>query len=655
MVGTYFIKAIDAQGLESVDPTSLVSNVNEVTATNIISIHDEATAGFTGILDNCVISGGLLKLPNTTYMPAAYVPASLTTLGPNQTVDATGLICTITQPGTGIINSSSRANTPISHGKWYWEVTVTSNQPSGQYSEYQMVGVSAASSPTNTFEDSVRGLSYYGYGDGTNSYTLGGLSGSFPLPLSLGPSRVWNSVFNTGVSIVGIAIDADTGITDFYLDGEYQGRSQSQLPVGTVYYPYICQQSNAAWPVGTTLTATFNFGATAYAFTPPTGYSNIDTGVVDEGTYYFTGETLADIQADYSVNLAKVDNYTVDTAKTTWDSCRTSIPVSSGIHYWEVVVPLATDTGTTISIGVATSSLALTGVYVGGDFNGIGYRTDTGSVYVNGAIIGTGVTATQGDTIGVMLDSNTGSLSFYKNGEYNVSINNAILVGSTMYPVVSLQIIDVTKYLRATFNFGNSTGFIHKIPSIALPIDTPTLSLGSVVTSRCSTTMQYATSNQFNVASSWTSMAAVTEFTGSISTDTSATIEISTSADNITWTAWKPFLIGDYSTKYYRFRLKLRSFDPVDSPAVTQLKVDVDMPDRLLFGANITSTAGVATVITFSKAFVQSPLLSITAQNMGTGDYYTITSKSSTGSTVEFFDSTTTSISRVFDWTARGY
>jgi hypothetical protein len=39
---------------------------------------------------------------------------------------------------------------------------------------------------------------------------------------------------------------------------------------------------------------------------------------------------------------------------------------------------------------------------------------------------------------------------------------------------------------------------------------------------------------------------------------------------------------------------------------------------------------------------------------MGNGDYYTITSKSTTGFTIEFFNSSATSIDRSFDYIVQG-
>ena len=56
----------------------------------------------------------------------------------------------------------------------------------------------------------------------------------------------------------------------------------------------------------------------------------------------------------------------------------------------------------------------------------------------------------------------------------------------------------------------------------------------------------------------------------------------------------------------------------------------------------------------FDFGFKLNPAIGISAQSMGNGDYYTITSKSTTGFTIEFFNSSATSIDRSFDYIVKG-
>lgn len=141
--------------------------------------------------------------------------------------------------------------------------------------------------------------------------------------------------------------------------------------------------------------------------------------------------------------------------------------------------------------------------------------------------------------------------------------------------------------------------------------------------------------------------------------DCSVVLQIATTNDNPagvspTWTAWQNFIVGDYSARAFKFRAYLTSLDPTATPSVSTLSVSVDMPDRVISGEDIASGAGTYTV-TFSPAFKSLDGLGIAAQNMATGDYYSISSKSATGFQIVFRNSAGTAVSRTFDYVARGY
>jgi len=59
--------------------------------------------------------------------------------------------------------------------------------------------------------------------------------------------------------------------------------------------------------------------------------------------------------------------------------------------------------------------------------------------------------------------------------------------------------------------------------------------------------------------------------------------------------------------------------------------------------------------ITYTNSYYAAPSVGISAQGMSTGDYYSITSKSKTGFTIQFFNSSNSGISKTFDWQAVGY
>ena len=103
-----------------------------------------------------------------------------------------------------------------------------------------------------------------------------------------------------------------------------------------------------------------------------------------------------------------------------------------------------------------------------------------------------------------------------------------------------------------------------------------------------------------------------------------------------------------------RFRAKLTSTDGQASPGVSALSVTVDMPDRVISDADVASGAG-AKAVTFSPAFKSLQGLGISAQNLASGDYYAITSKSATGFTITFYNSSNTAVDRTFDYVAKGF
>lgn len=140
--------------------------------------------------------------------------------------------------------------------------------------------------------------------------------------------------------------------------------------------------------------------------------------------------------------------------------------------------------------------------------------------------------------------------------------------------------------------------------------------------------------------------------------DTNVQLQIATTDDNPagtpTWSDWKPFFVGDYSARAFKFRAYLTTTDTAATPSIRELSVSVDMPDRVIAGNDIVTGAGSYTV-TFADPFKALGGVGIVAQGLATGDYYDITSKSALGFTITFRNSAGTAISRTFDYVAKGY
>jgi predicted phage tail protein len=106
--------------------------------------------------------------------------------------------------------------------------------------------------------------------------------------------------------------------------------------------------------------------------------------------------------------------------------------------------------------------------------------------------------------------------------------------------------------------------------------------------------------------------------------------------------------------RYFKFKLKLSSGDNKARPEVSKMQIILVLEKRFESGEDVVSGAG-AKAIVYTNAFYASPAVGIAAQNMVTGDYYTITSKTKTGFTITFYNSSAAAQDRTFDYVAKGY
>jgi len=144
-------------------------------------------------------------------------------------------------------------------------------------------------------------------------------------------------------------------------------------------------------------------------------------------------------------------------------------------------------------------------------------------------------------------------------------------------------------------------------------------------------------------------------FDGDTGANCNAHIEIATSDDNVTYTAFQNFVIGDYTARYYKFRVVLTSSDLASTPVVSAVTVTIDMQDRIFSGNDIVSGAGTKTV-TFTNPYKSvNYALGITGQGMATGDFFLVENKTINGFNLTFKNSSGTAISKTFDFIAKGF
>lgn len=185
------------------------------------------------------------------------------------------------------------------------------------------------------------------------------------------------------------------------------------------------------------------------------------------------------------------------------------------------------------------------------------------------------------------------------------------------------------------------------------------IDLGGVYTSRITAIMHIEGVDLSQSVDQWPAVDDIESWDENIDPSLWSTVlEICTSqedpANETAWSGWQPLVIGDYTARSYRFRLRLQSVSPNISPVVTHMNVLLDMPDRNETGSGIVSGPG-AKSIDFGYPFRDLPALSLTPRNMASGDYYTLTAMSESGFTVTFFNAGGTQVSRTFDYVAQGY
>jgi len=144
-------------------------------------------------------------------------------------------------------------------------------------------------------------------------------------------------------------------------------------------------------------------------------------------------------------------------------------------------------------------------------------------------------------------------------------------------------------------------------------------------------------------------------FDGDTPANSNAHIEIATSDDNSTYTSFQNFVIGNYTARYFKFRVVLTSSDLASTPVVSAVSVTIDMEDRIFSGNDISSGAGTKTV-TFTNPYkTANYALGITGQGMATGDFFLVESKTINGFNVTFKNASGSAVSKTFDFICKGF
>lgn len=126
------------------------------------------------------------------------------------------------------------------------------------------------------------------------------------------------------------------------------------------------------------------------------------------------------------------------------------------------------------------------------------------------------------------------------------------------------------------------------------------------------------------------------------------------STDNVIWTDWQIFSQGNYTFRYYQFRITINSPNNI-STALTSFVINVDVTNRdLYFYDQVISTASSGITVNFNPTFIAIPSVVANISD-GTNGYCVVSAKNTSQATVKAYDNSGTAITAKVDIRVKGY
>ena len=178
-----------------------------------------------------------------------------------------------------------------------------------------------------------------------------------------------------------------------------------------------------------------------------------------------------------------------------------------------------------------------------------------------------------------------------------------------------------------------------------------TVDLGTVQTARCGMACEWYGVNSQSLWDDILDFDAVVSFNDVSGVGIEAQIALSN--DGSTWTDWSAFVAGDYTARYFKFRVYLYSSIPTNYPYVNQFLVSIDMADRAMRGQGVSIASGGST-ITFTQPYKVAPIVRATINDAASGDTVKITSVTATSFTIQILNGGS-GVARSIDWQTVSY
>jgi len=133
-----------------------------------------------------------------------------------------------------------------------------------------------------------------------------------------------------------------------------------------------------------------------------------------------------------------------------------------------------------------------------------------------------------------------------------------------------------------------------------------------------------------------------------------------------TWGIWNEFANGSFKGRGFQFKAELESSNTSQNILVDELGYVAQLDRRTEQSEAVIASGTGTKSVTFANPFfvgtssllgsnTKLPAVGITAQNMQSGDYFTLSSVSATGFNVAFFNSSNSGVDRNFNYSAVGF
>ena len=248
--------------------------------------------------DEFYVSGGSIEINGRIFRVTSQLiptsqPETPTTWNPSDqffgTLSAGNLIYTSSASSV----SGVRSVASVASGKWYWEIKFTGS--TGNALSYTSVGVATSTAPLN-----------YRVGYNTAGWGYLMLNGD---KYNANTAVSYGSQYSSNNDIVGVALDMDNGKLWFSYNGSWQASGDPANDINPAFtgisgsvYPMITIGVNSGL-----VSAITNFGATAFSYTPPSGYNSglLSSTYAVNSIYYVyvkpvSGSSLS--ASDFSIN-----------------------------------------------------------------------------------------------------------------------------------------------------------------------------------------------------------------------------------------------------------------------------------------------------------------------------------------------------------------